>query len=614
MTRPLNLGISLFRMEICFEPDVVASRLKTRFIASELGFDGQDQIRLATAVSELVRNVFQYVGTGYIEFFFSTNIPSFFYITVNDQGPGIKNLDHVLAGSYASPSGMGVGLTGTKKLMDYFDVQTDSTCGTQVTIGKKLKKNTVTVRSVQNLILNLASFPAANPFEELQFQNRDLLNALEEVRAGKDDLANLNRELAETNRGVVALYAELDERAISLERANIALKVATELSELSNQEKTRFLANMSHEIRTPLGVIQGFADLALDPHLDPRKREDFLNTIRRNATNLTKLIGEILDLSKVEAGLIEIENRQFSLRDLVSDVMNSFEPAAKSKRITLSFFFERGCPHLIISDSLRLRQILINILSNALKFTLHGGISLIVKLQSVSADLENSVVRFEVKDTGIGLSPEQKTRLFQPFMQADSSTTRKFGGTGLGLSLSKKLAHAMGGDLVLIESTVDEGSTFALFINGGPALSTHHGGGLTMSSSTDVAPVFSEQLRGLRVLLVEDSTDNQFLFSMYLTRVGAAVDVANDGVEGVQRATQNSYDVILMDVQMPNLDGFGATAQLRSQGCTLPIVALTAHAMKEDRERALRSGFTHYLTKPLDSVLLVHTLASMVRG
>ena len=369
---------------------------------------------------------------------------------------------------------------------------------------------------------------------------------------------------------------------------------------------------MSHEIRTPLGIIQGFAELAMNEELPAAERRGFLQTIRRNSVNLTKLIGGILDLSKVESGVIELENTHFSLRELVSEVITSFELQARKKGLALIFSFEDNCPAFITSDLMRLRQILINVIGNSLKFTSQGEISL--KLYSLPGELNqpSSFVQFLIKDTGIGITSENQSRLFQPFMQADSSTTRKFGGTGLGLSLSKKLAQALGGDLKLIESTPGQGSTFEVKIKTQNNLVNNDSSAAQILPDDESEPVHT--LNGMNVLLVEDSEDNQLLFSTYLIQAGAEVDIGADGHIGLSLARQKNYDVILMDVQMPNLDGFAATAILRAEGFSLPIIALTSHALKEDRDRALACGFSHYLTKPLDSNLLVETLVPLKRN
>ena len=238
----LDLGESLLKIAIRFEPDIVTVRQKTKLVARELGFDRQDQIRLATAVSELARNVFQYARTGAIEFFFNQEVPQFFYIVVRDSGPGISAIKNILDGTYQSKSGMGLGLNGAKKLMDFFDIQTGPKIGTTITIGKKIRKFLSTSEAVQlnSLITEMASIPASNPFEALQNQNRELSAALEQVRIAKEDLSKLNSELAETNRAVIELYAELDGRALALSAANVALVQATTEADLANRLRVVF--------------------------------------------------------------------------------------------------------------------------------------------------------------------------------------------------------------------------------------------------------------------------------------------------------------------------------------------------------------------------------------
>jgi signal transduction histidine kinase/ActR/RegA family two-component response regulator len=609
-------GELILRFPIRVEPDIVTCRQKTRKISRELGFDGQDQVRIATAVSELTRNVYQYAGKGEIAFFFSLEENQTLFIRVSDNGTGIHDIDSILAGTYSSKTGMGVGLVGTKKLMDFFEVETAPGRGTTVTIGKKLEPRgqLITSQEVAAIAMQMVSISASNPFEELQNQNRDLLNALEEVRAGKENLTDLNRELAETNRGVVALYAELDEKAAILERINEELTRAREGAELASHAKSRFLSNMSHEIRTPLGVILGFADLAMEADITKKVRDDFLQTIRRNAQSLTKLIGEILDLSKIEAGQIDIEYARFSLPLLISEVITALELQAKVKGISLTFKFSGPYPEFVMSDAMRVRQILFNVINNALKFTNVGGVTISAQLRERGDETKPAFMDFFVTDTGIGMSPDQQSRLFQAFMQADNSTTRKFGGTGLGLNLSKKLAQSLGGDLLLERSDSEIGSTFKFSFNAGLVSSLELNQHIQIRELTKLRTRgISDELKGLKVLLVEDSVDNQNLFSRYLSRAGAEVDIACDGVEGLGLARDQIYDVILMDVQMPNLDGYGATSILRSEGCMTPIIALTAHALHEDREIALTKGFSRYLTKPLNADLLVQTIDEVTK-
>lgn len=403
--------------------------------------------------------------------------------------------------------------------------------------------------------------------------------------------------------GLTVACIDISERI----EAENAYKLATEEAKIANQAKSRFLSNMSHEIRTPLGVIQGFSELALDPSVSPLERKEYLETVRRNAHALSKLLGEILDLSKIEAGRIDIEKTKFPLLELVNEIVQALDLQAKTKGIGLKFQVVDPFPGTIVSDPIRVRQILLNLVSNSIKFTSVGEVEITAQL----AANQNDILEFFVRDTGVGIHPDHQPRLFQAFMQADSSITRKFGGTGLGLNLSKKLAQALGGDLVLVSSKEGEGSIFKFSLDAGHLSDEDFvARSSTKTAFSDATPLkFIEELSGLRVLLVEDSVDNQRLFSRYLNLAGAFVEVASNGAEGVEKARRFDFDVILMDLQMPTLDGYAATKILRANGNSVPIVALTAHAAKEEQQDALKKGFSHYLTKPLSPNLLVKTLA-----
>lgn len=395
--------------------------------------------------------------------------------------------------------------------------------------------------------------------------------------------------------------------------AEEAQKRALEDAELANQAKTRFLSNMSHEIRTPLGVIQGFTDLALNPEVPVSERNSYLATIKRNAQNLTKLLGEILDLAKIEAGRIEIEKSRFSLGQLLKEIVETHGLHARDKGVALKLSFLGPVPECVITDSTRVRQVLTNLVNNAIKFTERGGVEMVVRALPRTTSTQPVIIEVAIRDTGIGISPQQQTRLFEAFMQADSSTTRKFGGTGLGLNLSKKLARVLGGDLNLSSSSEGRGSVFTVTFNAGVLDPKEFIQQLKIQSELEPlldvdASSTAHELDGMKVLLVEDMIDNQLLFAQYLKNAGAEVELANDGLEALSKTHKTHYDAILMDVQMPNVDGYEATRAIRSSGDRSPIIALTAHALKEDRERALSEGFTGYLTKPLNSKLLVETL------
>lgn len=583
-----ELGYRIFKLRIKHEPDIVTARQKTRSVAQLLGFTGQDRSRLSTAVSELARNVYQYASGGTIEFFFSDSEIQTLFVSVVDQGPGIREIKNILNGTYVSSTGMGVGIGGSKKLVDHFRIETNDGKGTKITIGKNLDRQIRMIKrdELPGIAAKMSMSAADSPFEEIQNQNRELIEALEDARLARHELTSLNGKL----------------------------KVAYKNADSASQAKSRFLSNMSHEIRTPLGVILGFAELALDPASKVSDRNSYLETLKRNAQHLNNLIGEILDLAKVEAGKINLETIDFSLPSLMLDLVEAFKLQATSKGVNLSLRFEGSFPDYVISDPTRIRQVLTNLINNALKFTEAGTVEVVVVARNRDPSSETVMIEVSVKDSGIGIPPEGQAHLFEAFMQADSSMTRRFGGTGLGLTLSRGLAEALGGRLFLHSSEQNVGSTFCFYFRINVAANTKFqlNRSATQREIGSLHTFPSEgALLGMSVLLVEDSTDNQLLFIHYLKKSGAVVEVASDGREGVKKAQGKVYDAILMDVQMPVLDGYEATKQLRDFGVETPIIALTAHALKEDRDRALSSGFSGYLIKPLDPRLLIDTLAEL---
>jgi two-component system, sensor histidine kinase len=395
------------------------------------------------------------------------------------------------------------------------------------------------------------------------------------------------------------LEEQVQTRTEELRAANAGLGAAKEKAEAASRAKTAFLANMSHEIRTPMTAILGYADVMLEPDRTLSDRQDCLQVIRRNARHLLELINDILDISKIEAEKMVLDRITCDLPQLVSEVSSLLRPRAVEKGLELHVQFDGLIPRHIQTDPLRLKQVLINLLGNAVKFSRAGTVCLTITCRRpTDAD---SVIRFEVSDTGIGMTPEQISRLFQPFSQADESTTRKYGGTGLGLAISRRLTVLMGGD-IQVESTPGKGSTFTVTISGGPLDPADMAEGLTEAILSSPRHVETEQRITLsgRILLAEDGEDNQALISMHLRAAGAEVLIAENGRIAVNLVRAHEFDLILMDMQMPELDGYGATSELRRRGFTLPIIALTAHAMVGDRERCIQAGCTDYLTKPID--------------
>ncbi|HEY1957236.1 MAG TPA: ATP-binding protein [Polyangiaceae bacterium] len=381
-----------------------------------------------------------------------------------------------------------------------------------------------------------------------------------------------------------------------------ALENARATSVQASRIKSDFLANMSHEIRTPMTAVIGYSDLLLDPQLSASDRVDYVQTIRRNGEHLLALINDILDLSKIEAGKMSLETVEASPAQVIVDVASSMRVRAGEKGLTFGVEYEGPIPRVIHTDPTRLRQVVMNFVGNAIKFTEKGGVRIAMR-----CDARHEKLVIDVSDTGIGITRAQLNRLFVSFVQADASTTRRFGGSGLGLVISRKLAHLLGGNVIVL-SKAGRGSTFRLTIPTGSLAGVEMVTELAEAGRTDMpsAQAPSEQpLRGRRVLLAEDGYDNQLLISTYLRRAGADVTVAADGMAAVERARAQRYDVVLMDMQMPELDGYGATSKLRQLGYAGPIIALTAHAMAGDRERCEKSGCDDYLSKPVDRTKLV---------
>lgn len=388
--------------------------------------------------------------------------------------------------------------------------------------------------------------------------------------------------------------------------AERALQAAKSAAENANQAKSAFLANMSHEIRTPLGVILGFAEIIGTQDLDESERKNYFEIIHRNGLSLTRIIDDILDLSKIEAGKFEIEKSPVKLKKLLQEVLTMFFDQASRKNIYLNYELGEIAPLIILSDVVRIRQVLVNLIGNAIKFTMKGSVKVSCRAEQVTATRKKIV--FSIEDTGIGMTQEQAERLFQPFTQADATSTRQFGGTGLGLALSRNLARALGGDVSIVRCEPRQGCTFEFSFQAEDVSELSVAGQAESAGAVEQKP-----LAGFKVLAVDDSRDNRELISTVLSSWGLDVTEAESGEEALTQALKEHFDLVLMDIQMPGLDGFGTLAGLRKQGFQGPVIALTAHAMKEDKDRSFAAGFLDHLTKPINSKVLLQAIQSHLK-
>ena len=580
----------LLKMKLRTEEDVVAARQRSRQIAALLHFDTQEQTRIATAVSEIARNAFRYTGGGTVEFAADGALE----IRVTDTGPGIANLDAVLKGRYKSSTGMGIGLLGAQRLMDDFRIESLPGKGTAVWMRKGMPRRSfhLTPADLSRITAELAR-TAANPFQEIDQQSRELMATLTDLRARQEELVQLNRELEDTNRGVVALYAELDEKAEHLRQAD--------------RLKSTFLSHMSHEFRTPLNSIMALSNILLERLDGPltAEQEKQVSFIHNAARELTDMVNDLLDLAKVEAGKIEVHASEFDIGTLLGTLRGMMRPLNTNSQVQLIIDEPEPNLPLMYSDEAKVAQVLRNFVSNALKFTEKGEVR-------VRCDWDAAIgfVFFTVSDTGIGIAPEEQEQVFQQYYQVDSLRQRRVKGTGLGLPLSRKLAELLGGSISL-QSAPGAGSHFkvGLPIRYGSAPPAP-----ALSPAVDAVESSGDLSHQVAQLLVIDDEDlARYLIRKQLGSLPVTVTEARSGAEGLALASKGGIEAIVLDVVMPDTSGFQVLAQLKDDPGTrhIPVVIHTSLPLTGEEREAL-SQATAIISKSRSEPELRDVVTSLI--
>jgi len=573
----------LFSIPIESEEDVVLARQRAREVSGELGFETQDQIRIATAVSEIARNAYSYAGGGKVEFHLEGKTPpQLLSIVVRDRGKGIRNLDEIMSGRYRSTTGMGIGITGSRRLVDRLEVET-SASGTTVAINKLLPQRSPLIGGPQleSIARRLvAQHARGTPMEEVRQQNRELVTALDDLRKRQEDLERLNHELEDTNRGVVALYAELDEKADHLRRAD--------------EMKTKFLSNMTHEFRTPLNSILALSRLLIDQVDGPLNEEQMkqIGFVRKAAEGLSDLVNDLLDIAKIEAGKTTVRAREFLVADLFSALRGMLRPLLVTSSLSLVFDEPDDLPPMI-SDEGKVSQIIRNFVSNALKFTERGEIRV-----SVRHDRLTDVMEFAVADTGIGIAKKDQEEIFIEFGQIENPLQSRARGTGLGLPLTAKLTELLGGKLML-DSEVGVGSTFRAVI---PRIYAPQGAPL---------PALAEAPNDSRmpVLFVDDEVETLMVYEKYLKGTAFRALPARN-LREARHGLNLRPKVIVLDILLIGDDTWTLLADLKKDVATrnTPVIVIS---QIEDQHKALALGASAYCVKPASREWLVNKLTEL---
>lgn len=539
----------LAQLPLATPADVVAARQQARRVGEQLGLDRKGQTRLATAVSEIARNALSHAGGGQVLIGLAGRQ---LQVAVRDQGGGIADLEQILSGQKVFAPGHGAGLASARRLVDQMDIRS-TPGGTEVLLSQWLPADPAPAR-LQALAQSLPQ-RRADPVAELQAQDRELIDSLADLQEREAEAHRLNRELEDTNRGVVALYSELEQKAEELRGAS--------------EMKSRFLSHMSHEFRTPLNSIMALTRLLIDGVDGPLNSEQNrqVDYIRRSAQTLLELVNDLLDLAKVEAGRLDVRPAEFTVTDLFASLRGSLKPLLTNAAVNLVFDESPGLP-VLLADEQKVAQVLRNLVSNALKFTEAGH----VQVRAIHDERHARLV-FEVEDTGIGIAANAIDLIFEEFGQVEGRLQR--GGTGLGLPLSRRLAMLLGGELTA-RSQPGMGSTFTL------AIPVRFGQAVVADdeAATDAAR--------RRVLVIDDEEVFRYVIRHIAQDAGFDVLEADNGEVGIAIALAEVPDMIFLDLHMPKVDGFATLAALADSPLkNTPVIVCTSHALTVDQKRSL---------------------------
>jgi signal transduction histidine kinase/CheY-like chemotaxis protein len=580
-TRILSVGLQQ-------ESDVVLARQRARQIAAQLGFAALEQTQIATAVSEIARNAYEYTGGGLVEYALTgKTAPQVLEIRVSDKGKGIANLPSILAGEHKSQTGMGIGIMGAQRLMDQFHIRSKPGQGTVVELLKILprRKELLKTQALSKIAEELLRQQPGDTTGELHRQNRELLLSLQDLRRQREELAHLNQELQDTNRGVVALYAELDERAEHLRRAD--------------ELKTRFLSNMSHEFRTPLNSILALSRFLLDGTDGKLSEEQTkqVGFIRKSAENLSELVNDLLDLAKVEAGKTVVRPSEFSVQSLFGALRGMLRPLLAGDAVSLSFEETVDIPALE-TDEGKVSQILRNFISNALKFTERGEVRVTATYLP-----EADRVTFSVSDTGIGIAPDNHEAIFQEFAQVENPLQHKYKGTGLGLPLSKRLAELLGGEIAL-QSQTGMGSTFSLVI---PRVYRAPAGQQDAMIADKLEP------NRMTIVALDDNPADLAILQTMLRGSSYQLVATRSIAETRRAALQHRPCALILDVMVGDDFSWGLLTDIKNtpELADVPILVISG---VEDAAKANALGADAFSAKPLERGWLLESLDRLVKG